>query len=207
MPGDPTQRLLTALRALAPPQVSVGVRLIGEWPMFEVERVQVAAAAPRRRREFATGRALLRDLIGVDLAIPVGRDRAPILPAGVCGSLAHDERFVVAAVGSRRDFRSIGVDVEPVDPLDHDMAAVILRADEAGLDAHLAFTLKEAAYKAWSGLGGGMLEHHDVRLRIVGSHFQAEVVATGATLDGSFATAGGRWLALVAVTGPGPGPE
>jgi 4'-phosphopantetheinyl transferase EntD len=200
MPSDdPTDAILTALRALAPPHVAVGVRTIGDWPMFDVEREHVKAAAPRRRLEFASGRALLRDLIGVDVPIPVGSDRAPVLPPGVCGSLAHDERFVVAAIGSRKEFRSIGVDVEPVDPLDHETAKAILRTDEAGLDAHLVFTLKEAAYKAWSGLGGRMLEHHDVRISTMESLFRAEVVTARVTLDGGFATAGGRWLALIAV--------
>ena len=163
----------------------------------------MTAAVPRRRREFASGRALLRDLIGMDVPIPSGRDRAPILPPGVCGSLAHDDGFVVAAVASRTDFRSLGVDIEPIDPLDQMTAAAILRADEAGLDAHLAFTLKEAAYKAWSGAGGGMLEHHDVRVSIVGSQFRAEVVTAETTLEGAFTTAGGRWLALVAVNDEG----
>jgi 4'-phosphopantetheinyl transferase EntD len=197
--NDPHDALLTALRSLAPPHVTVGVRTIGEWPMFDVEREQMKAAAPRRRREFASGRALLRDLIGIDVPIPSGSDRAPVLPPGVCGSLAHDERFVVAAVASCTDFRSLGLDIEPIGPLDRATAAAILRTDEAGLDAHLAFTLKEAAYKAWSGAGGGMLEHHDVRVSIVGWRFRAEVVTAHTTLEGAFAAAGGRWLALVVV--------
>jgi 4'-phosphopantetheinyl transferase EntD len=195
-----TESILTALRALAPPYVAVGVRTIGDWPMFDVEREYVSAATMRRRSEFASGRALLRLLLGQDVPIPAGSDRAPILPPGVCGSLAHDDHFVVAAVGSRRDVRSLGVDIEPVDPLDQETAAAILRSDEAGLDAHLAFTLKEAAYKAWSGLGGGMLEHHDVRVSTAGSLFRAEVVTAGVALEGAFATAGGRRLALVMVT-------
>jgi 4'-phosphopantetheinyl transferase EntD len=200
---DPTDAIMTALRTLAPPNVAVGVRKIGEWPLFDVERDLVKGAAPRRRLEFASGRALLRDLIGVDVPIPAGRDRAPVLPPGVCGSLAHDKCFVVAAVGSRRDLRSIGVDIEPVDPLDQETARAILRPDEPGMDPHLAFTLKEAAYKAWSSAGAGMLDHQDVRVSTVGSQFRAEVVTDGTTLDGAFATAGSRWLALVLVENDG----
>ena len=126
-----------------------------------------------------------------------------MLPPGVCGSLAHDEEFVVAAVGSCRDLRSIGIDIEPVDPLDDETARTILRTDEIGLDPHLAFTPEEAAYKAWSGAGGGMLEYHDVRLSTVGSRFRAEVLAARTTLDGAFAMAGARWLALVLVKNDG----
>ncbi len=157
------------------------------------------AAVPHRRREFASGRALLRDLIGRDVPIPAGSNRAPILPADVCGSLAHDEWLAVAAVGSRKLVRSIGIDIEPVHPLDDEIARVILHQQEAGLDAHLAFTLKEAAYKAWSGLGGRMLEPHEVRVSTAGTGFRAEVVPEGTALDGAFAMAAGRWLALVVV--------
>jgi 4'-phosphopantetheinyl transferase EntD len=168
--------------------------------MFDVEREHVAAAAPRRRREFASGRALLRELIGRDVPIPAGSDRAPVLPPDVCGSLAHDKWLAVAAVASRHDVQSIGIDIEPVDPLDDETARAILRDDEAGLDAHLAFTLKEAAYKAWSGLGGGMLEHHDLRVSTVDPRFRAEVVAAETAFEGAFARAAGRWLALVVVS-------
>ena len=200
MPSNATaDAILTALRAMAPPRVAVGVREISDWPMFPVECEHANAAPPRRRFEFASGRALLRDLMGMDVPIPVGRDRAPVLPPDVCGSLAHDEFFVVAAVGRTSDFRSIGIDIEPVEPLDDEIAEVIVRSDEGGIDAHLAFTLKEAAYKAWSGLGGGMLEHHDVRVSTSTPLFRAEIVTAQTTLDGTFATVGGRWLALVVV--------
>jgi enterobactin synthetase component D len=200
---DQLGTILTALRGLAPPDVDVGARTIGEFPMFEVEREEVKGAAPHRRLEFASGRALLRDLIGVDVPIPAGSNRAPVLPPGVCGSLAHDGHFVVAAVGNCRDYRSIGVDIEPVFPLDQETARAILRRDETDLDPHLAFTLKEATYKAWSGAGGRMLEHHEVRVSTLESRFRAEVMTAGTTLHGAFTTAGGRWLALVTVENEG----
>jgi 4'-phosphopantetheinyl transferase EntD len=192
--------VLTTLSTLAPAGVKVGAREIADGPMFEVEVAHVRAAVPRRRREFATGRALLRDLIGRDIAIPAGTDRAPVFPPDVCGSLAHDERFAVAAVARRPEFVSIGIDIEPIEPLDEATSRAILRPDEGDADAHLAFTLKEAAYKAWSGLGGGMLEFHDVRVSYGASRFRAEVIDAGTVLEGRFATAGDRWLALVVVS-------
>jgi 4'-phosphopantetheinyl transferase EntD len=81
------------------------------------------------------------------------------------------------------------------------MCSVILRPDERHLDAHLAFTLKEASYKAWSALGGRMLDFHEVRLDICGSRFRADVVAESARFHGGFSTALGRWVALVVATG------
>jgi 4'-phosphopantetheinyl transferase EntD len=183
--------------------VTVGARAIGDRSMFEVERAHVSRAIERRVQEFGSGRALLRELIGRDIPIPVGSNRAPVLPPDVCGSLAHDDGFVIAAVADRRLVQSIGIDIEPVGPLDEPTTRAILRPDE-DFDAHLAFTLKEATYKAWSGLGGRMLEFHDVRLSVMHRGFTAEVGPERQTFDGLFEMAAERWIALVVVpTDPG----
>ena len=50
---------------------------------------------------------------------------------------------------------ALGIDIEPATPLSAGVARLILRPEERHLDPHLAFVLKEAAYKAWSELGGG----------------------------------------------------
>lgn len=191
-----------ALAALAPPGVRTGVRAIGDADLASLhdsEHRAIGRAVEVRRREFATGRALLRALIGADCAIPVRPDRAPQLPSGTVGSLAHDRGIAVAAVADGRAFRAIGIDVEPTEPLSDELAQAILRPDEPAIDAHLAFVLKEAAYKAWSSLGGPMLDHHDLRLRVDGDSFDAEFVGRGRVISGRFGEAFGRYLALVAV--------
>jgi 4'-phosphopantetheinyl transferase EntD len=80
------------------------------------------------------------------------------------------------------------------------MAAVIVRTDEGSIDAHLAFTLKEAAYKAWSRLGGRMLDFHEVRLEVGADSFVAEVLPTGTLLQGRYVNVGDRWISLVVVS-------
>jgi phosphopantetheinyl transferase (holo-ACP synthase) len=115
----------------------------------------------------------------------------------VRGSLAHDRSFAVAVVTWDPSIDSIGIDVEPATPLEPGVCSTILRRDERNLDAHLAFTLKEATYKAWSCLGGRMLEFHEVRLDVVGYRFRADVVADAASFHGRFAAAANRWVALV----------
>ena len=191
-----------ALRSIAPPDVTVGVRRISAADLsslFMLESVATRRAVPSRQREFATGRALLRQLIGCDIPIPVADSRAPILPEGVKGSLAHDVDFAVAGVTREHTIRSLGIDLEPQGELSHEIAEIVLRKDERGIDAHLAFTLKEAVYKARSGLGGEMLEHHDVRLDIGSSTFHAEVPPDRSHMDGVFASTPHRWVGLVVV--------
>jgi 4'-phosphopantetheinyl transferase EntD len=187
---------------MAPRWVRTGVRRIGPsditalWP---IERRAVAGAVDHRQAEFATGRALLRSLIGQEVAIPVGAMRRPVWPVGVTGTLAHDHELAVAAVSTRASPCALGVDVEPATVLPDDMAKVICSAQELHLDAHLVFVLKEAAYKAWSSLGGGLLEHHDVLVRVEpqGS-FRATILPTATTFTGRYAFVGARHLALIA---------
>ncbi len=191
-----------ALRAIAPDGVRVGLRRITARDvaaLMDVELAHVQHAVSRRKSEFASGRVLLRELIRREVAIPVAGDRSPVLPAGLCGSLAHDDELVIAAISEEPSVLAIGIDVEPETPLEADVTALVLRADDAAIDAHLAFTLKEATYKAWSGLGGRMLDHDDVRLAVTAERFQAEIVAEGETFRGSWALAAGRWIALVIV--------
>jgi len=193
-------RLASALATLAAPGVMTGARLITATDfelLHHVEREKVANAVARRQHEFASGRALLRELLGTTDTIPVGPTRAPHLPDGVVGSLSHDRDVVVAVVSRDPAVTALGVDLEPAEELSSDMARAILREDETGIDAHLAFTLKEAAYKAWSNSGGHMLDHHEVRLGIDGERFTATVLPTGRVLRGRFATVAGRYLALV----------
>ena len=127
----------------------------------------------------------------------VGPTRAPALPPGVVGSLAHDRLVAVAAICHDVEVTALGIDVEPTEPLSMDVARLIVRDDEAAIDAHLAFTLKEAAYKAWSNSGGRMLGHHDVRLEIDADRFWATVLPDRRRIEGTFTTACGRHLALV----------
>ncbi len=198
---DAARRIDAALRLLAPVGVVVGAAIID--PADEV-RLLVGDGAPvsavaRRRHEFASGRRLLRSLLGAEVAIPVREDRGPQLPGGWCGSLAHDDVFVVGAVASERLFQSIGVDLEPAVELEADVARIVVRDDEVGLDPTLVFALKEAAFKAWSSLGGRMLEHHEVLVRASDGRSESIVLDGELTIAGRYAMVGERWLALATV--------
>jgi 4'-phosphopantetheinyl transferase EntD len=196
--------LAAALAALVPHGVRTGARAVAgdeDAPLHPAEASAVAAARAARRREFATGRALLRELLGSSEALPPTDRRAPAWPAGWCGSLAHDGDVAVAAVAPSPPWRALGVDLEAHGGLDADEAAIVLRPDEAieAVDPVLAFVLKETAYKAWSALGGGLLDHHDVRVTMCdGDRFEATVVAAGVSMAGRYASVAGRWLAFTA---------
>jgi 4'-phosphopantetheinyl transferase EntD len=191
-----------ALRSLAPGTVRTGCRRIDAADgasLHETERRLVMNAVPKRRHEFASGRVLLRELLDHTGPIGIEPGRAPSWPPGTRGSLAHDHHFAVAAVTFSPGIRALGIDIEPTTELPPEMADAILRPEERSLDAHVAFTLKEAAYKAWSSLGGRILEHHDMLLCARDGWFQARVVDDDVSFVGAFVTVGGRTVALVVV--------
>ena len=199
-----TVRIHEALQAIAPSSVRTGVRAIDEadeatlWPS---ERAAVTSAVHSRRVEFATGRTLLRELLDLDAAIPVRSDRRPEFPDGIVGSLAHDQEIAVAATAAATSWRALGIDIETTTELERDLVRMICRPEERHLDAHLVFVLKEATYKAWSSLGGRMLDHHDVSVRVdhPGGPFTATVLPDSVEFTGRYVSVEGHHLALVTV--------
>ena len=151
------------------------------------ERVAVQRAVSTRQVEFATGRALLRMLLDTPAAIPIGAVRVRhSCPAAWSRTLAHDAELVAAAVAPVGHVTALGIDLEPSGPMSAAEAAVVLRPEEEGIDPRLAFVLKEAAYKAWSTLGGELLDFHDVQLAVDGDRYAADILDRSVRLSGRF---------------------
>jgi len=117
-------------------------------------------AVPKRRAEFAAGRAAARqamhDLGVAAQPILVAPSRAPQWPAGVVGSISHTKTCAMAVVAPAIEWRGIGVDVEEDTPLKRDLWPAIcldteqdwlLQQNNPGQLAKVIFSAKEAAYK------------------------------------------------------------
>ena len=106
--------------------------------------------------------------------LPKGASGEPIWPAGIAGSLAHDDTVAVAAVGRRRDVGSVGIDVEPAVLLPPDMLELIATPQELHkiaddpLRGKLLFAAKEAVYKAVYPLDRVFLEFRDIEVDLAG---------------------------------------
>lgn len=211
-PDAGAAELAGALRAAAPRGVDVGVRRITTGDaerLHPAERELTVKMAPTRLAEFATGRHLVRELTGTRDAVLRAVTGAPIMPRRWIGSLAHDRVHAIAAVTTRADVAAIGVDLEPVHTaaLTGEEAAIIVRDDDVVDDVLAAFVMKEAVYKAWSVLGGALLDHHDVRVEQEGDSFRAHVVAGAGSppapsrtaFAGRLSSTSGHRLALVVV--------
>ncbi len=163
------------------------------------ELALVAKARAQRLAEFASGRALLHQLLDVTAPIMRASNGAPIWPEGVVGSLAHDRSQVVAVVGSAADYQAIGIDIEPHGENDDELRESVLRADDPDINPVAAFVMKEAAYKAWSDLGGDVVGPLEVRLQMVGNMFTAEMPNPPMTVQGTLTNTGTAWIAIATI--------
>ncbi len=146
----------------------------------EEERRHLETLPEGRRASWAGGRialhAALKDL-GVDagpiLSTPRG---APLLPAGVRGSISHKDRLAVA-LASRAEGDAgawhLGIDIEPVAPTKLDISKRVLRPEELARlpppedprrteDLAFAFSAKEAIYKALDPFVGRYVSFQEV---------------------------------------------
>ncbi len=176
-----------ALAALLPAEIRCASSLLSGDPepslaaLLEDERACVARAIAKRRREFALGRELARELLR-ELGFPdqpllPGPDRAPLWPGGILGSIAHDARQCLVAIARSGAIAGVGVDVEPAAPLEERLWGPICTESErralaadaplpAGLRARAIFCAKEALYKCLHPALGWPRGFHDVEIAL-----------------------------------------
>jgi 4'-phosphopantetheinyl transferase EntD len=164
--------------------------------LLSAEQPAVALASAARRREFAAGRSCARALLqrlGLPIApVPAAADRSPIWPAGAIGSIAHSDTLCVVAVARQGELLSLGLDVEPDQPLEADLWSTIctpaelerlltVPGSERGRAARLLFSAKESVYKCLYPVLRLPLEFHEVEIEVVsGSGFRARLAGAAA---------------------------
>ncbi len=142
--------------------------------LFDSERAYVAKAVERRRLEFTTVRHCARLALGqlgfAPSPIPPGKQREPLWPTAVVGSMTHCEGYRAAAVSRSDQTLTIGIDAEVNGPLPDGVLDLVTDDDEArALQImttwnptiawdRLLFSAKEAVYKAWYPLTGRWLD-------------------------------------------------
>lgn len=149
--------------------------------LMPAERELIRGVAQKRKREFATGRQLARQLLeGLghpDFPLLRDPDRVPIWPSDVVGSISHKERLCVVAVASIRDRAGLGIDIEPDQPVTPGLEQrICLPAEEAwaaaegpseiGRRCRAVFSVKEAVYKAFFPRVREVWGFHDVEVSI-----------------------------------------
>ncbi len=164
---------VVATESFGPPQCS---------GLFPAEAAAIATANPRRRAEFAAGRAVARAAL-TRLDVPAGpvlpgRAGEPRWPDGVVGSITHCAGYRACAVALARDMAAIGIDAEPAlalaDGLLEAVAGDAERVWLAELSAatpgvpwdRILFCAKESVHKAWYPRTGQQLGLRSVTVQI-----------------------------------------
>lgn len=188
--------------------------LTAQAPLSAAEEELIAAAVPKRQREFRAGRNLAHDVLArLDRPVPellVAKGRSPDWPPGVVGSISHCDTLAVVAASTTAS--AIGIDVEPDAPLSLAVRAhVLTNADRIFWPPNqpnwdrVLFCAKEAFYKAMSARLAFIPEFRDVAIhpatprtfRIMPLHNSLEDAIAGRMLSGHWCRRDGYCLAVV----------
>lgn len=154
------------------------------------EQVCVAGAAAKRQQEFIAGRlcarAILRGFGYDDFPLMTDRDRVPVWPSDISGSISHTSTACAAAVARKTRAISIGLDIERCDRVTPDLWPYIATPDELhwiltkapeeqGKWAALVFSAKECFHKCQYPVTRRWLDFHDAQISVKERKDQFEV--------------------------------
>lgn len=154
--------------------------------LFPEEEAAIIGACKRRRMEFAAGRsaahAVLKKLDFPLSAILMGKDRAPIWPTGVVGSLSHTPDACLSVAARPHHIQAIGIDIENLAPLESSLHPYIATPEEFAcidspprLAALRIFSMKEAAYKAQYPLSQTFFDFNALEVTAKGLRFRYSI--------------------------------
>ena len=147
------------------------------------EQPYISNAGSKRVREFTAGRHIARQAMQQmnvpATSIPVAKNRCPVWPEGIVGSISHTQDSVGIALARSQDYASVGFDIETGSAVTAELRNIILTQEEIErvcLDADsdlatLMFSCKESVYKAVFPLVGEFLEFQDIEINLAEDRF------------------------------------
>ncbi len=148
---------------------------------YPEEEAFIKKASPARKQEFTAGRLCARKALNrfgmKNFPVLVGENREPLWPPGIIGSISHCKGFCGVVMARRGPIISIGLDVEPLEPLTADVLGLVCTPNEkewilSGTGSHsqlwskLIFSAKESAFKCYFPLSQTFLDFQDVEVRV-----------------------------------------
>lgn len=150
-------------------------------PLAVSEAELVSNSGPRRKRDFALGRACARAALAqagvADVLLLRAENGAALWPRSLTGSITHTAGYAAAVVA--RDFSGVGIDAEQVGGVTDALAPRLFddreRAWLSGLAPAsrplamtLLFSAKEAAFKARNAPADAALVFRDTHVEVQG---------------------------------------
>ncbi len=172
------------LKPLLPSDIIVTSESISPTHVKELlpqEATLIQHAAEKRRLEFATGRLCVRQALaqlGIhNFPLIAGKDRCPIWPKDIRGSISHASTSCIVAIRRSDLNKSIGIDMEIRRSVDPELWHLVLLPDEKKwinaqnkIDhadaATLIFSAKESAYKYQYLITRKYMDFHDMYVQI-----------------------------------------
>ena len=165
------------------------------------EREAADRLSGARRRELIAGRTAIHVLIDPVHPVLSNERGAPVVPAGMTGSISH-KLARAAALVAMAEHGHVGVDLERAAPTRLDIAKRILTANEprvAGAELLRVFAIKEAIYKAIDPIVRRYVGFHEVELSIgQAGDVKVTVVDAGrlpVAIEAWWTELDGHWLA------------
>jgi 4'-phosphopantetheinyl transferase EntD len=149
--------------------------------LFPDEARYVQKAVRKRVEQFAAGRVCARLLLhefGIDnFPIEVGKDRQPLWPEALVGSITHTTGFCAAVAARKTSLNSVGIDTEIAGSVKPKLWRSICTPTETAwlhslptpeqlAAATLIFSAKEAFYKCQFTVTQERLGFHDVSVEL-----------------------------------------
>jgi 4'-phosphopantetheinyl transferase EntD len=175
--------LCAELAALFPPGAAAA-QLHGDAGSAHLSQDELSAVthcSEKRISDFSAGRLCARlalKQLGIEgFSLLPAKDRQPVWPAGIAGSITHTDGYTAAVVMRQGSVRSVGVDSEAVGAVHEGLWPRICAPAEleslrgftsAGRDerAALIFAAKEAFYKSQFPLTGEWVGFADVAIEL-----------------------------------------
>lgn len=145
----------------------------------------------KRLSDFSTGRycakKALEELGLFDVIIPIGKDREPIWPDGIVGSISHCDSMVGSIVALKENYNSIGLDIEEIGKVGEELWDLLFTAKEIEFLYSLSvddlvqfstilFSMKEAFYKMQFPLTETFLDFKDVEIEVNDGRFYLKIL-------------------------------
>jgi 4'-phosphopantetheinyl transferase EntD len=158
-----------------------GIAQSGQLSPDEIQAV--SHCSEKRVSEFTAGRLCARRALGglgiEGFSLLPAKDRQPVWPTGVAGSITHTEGYSAAVVIRQGSVRSVGLDAERIAAVHEELWPRIcapaelrnLRAfhgAQRGERAAVTFAAKEAFYKSQFALTGEWIGFEDVVVELEG---------------------------------------
>lgn len=132
---------------------------------YDIEQpLELFNAVPKRHAEFIAGRFMAKKACNFfsapDTQVRIGRDRCPVWPGVVVGSISHTHNYAICAASKKTDYLAIGVDIENYFSKEtcESLQGIILKQSEInflhslscdyGIALAVVFSAKESFFKA-----------------------------------------------------------